>query len=704
MFTFNWIKSLKYFIILLILMLFSQAFATFSVVSTSPTHGTAGVDTAETFSITFSAPIDISARFPFPQDFFINILLWPDSLVGEPDSITLSQDMQTVYVHNLHLQENTTYFFIIVNAVSITGDSLDKPHAILFSTKPTLPTGQVQGTISYPGDDPTGALVVLFDQNPIKEEADGSYVSGAIIQNTSGNYVVDYLEPGTYWPAAVKNFYISDKDGEIKFKSESALGFFDPDGDHVLDSIVVNDGGQVTNVNITINPITPQTARDVYPTVESAAKNWASDAYLASIYGDIRPDGQSDFWQFHFISPSLAKSQFWFVFGQTIISPGENDFYEPLPPVPDNWLDSDTVMSIAEENGGSEFRNNHPDAELYGMLGLPDFFYNSDEDRSVNTNESFSVNKELNKIYPQKKNKSFFPIFESTSSLSTLPNLPIVWFVNYYSEESWDNLNFFIDPVTGEILSNPTTAKTLEAQADTLAKNWADDYRLCEIASSWPQIEIDGTANWSFKYYSPAKDEFYQIDFLGKIPIYEGPAYSTPMNDLAIPDGWLDSDVCMAAAEAAGGATFRATYDSVFVYATLNQWYMDPSKTVWTFYYVVNDVPPLIITIDAMTGTQPTNIAEEKNAQIPGKYILKPNYPNPFNPSTQIEYALPKSSKVELAIYSLLGQKVETLVQKKQPAGTYKLVWKPQGLASGTYLLVLKANNATIVRKIQLIK
>ncbi len=70
---------------------------------------------------------------------------------------------------------------------------------------------------------------------------------------------------------------------------------------------------------------------------------------------------------------------------------------------------------------------------------------------------------------------------------------------------------------------------------------------------------------------------------------------------------------------------------------------------------------------------------------IPTKFALHQNYPNPFNPKTVISYVLPVTSHLELSIYNILGQKVATLVNKKQPAGSYQVEWDASGFAGGVY-------------------
>ncbi len=61
---------------------------------------------------------------------------------------------------------------------------------------------------------------------------------------------------------------------------------------------------------------------------------------------------------------------------------------------------------------------------------------------------------------------------------------------------------------------------------------------------------------------------------------------------------------------------------------------------------------------------------------IPEKYDLVGTFPNPFNPSTTIRYALPRLSTVEVTVYNLLSQKVKAFTIASQPAGLHDLVWE----------------------------
>lgn len=109
--------------------------------------------------------------------------------------------------------------------------------------------------------------------------------------------------------------------------------------------------------------------------------------------------------------------------------------------------------------------------------------------------------------------------------------------------------------------------------------------------------------------------------------------------------------------------------------------------------------------------TPKTTVPIEKPiAGTPAKTELSPNYPNPFNPTTNIAYNLSTKSRVTLEIYNILGQRVVQLVNaQQQPAGSYHYQWNGDSYASGTYLyrlIVRSSEGQTYVktRKMLLIK
>ena len=89
---------------------------------------------------------------------------------------------------------------------------------------------------------------------------------------------------------------------------------------------------------------------------------------------------------------------------------------------------------------------------------------------------------------------------------------------------------------------------------------------------------------------------------------------------------------------------------------------------------------------------------------MPSEFGLNQNYPNPFNPSTNISYTLPEKADVELSIFNMLGQKVATVINQTQDAGTYTINWQAGSVSSGVYIYRLTAGGNTFTKRMMLIK
>ncbi len=86
----------------------------------------------------------------------------------------------------------------------------------------------------------------------------------------------------------------------------------------------------------------------------------------------------------------------------------------------------------------------------------------------------------------------------------------------------------------------------------------------------------------------------------------------------------------------------------------------------------------------------------ESETGLAEKFTLKANYPNPFNPSTTIEYEIGDASYVSMKIYDTTGREVATLVEGELPPGRYTHVWSADGFASGVYYCRLSANTGGV--------
>ena len=106
---------------------------------------------------------------------------------------------------------------------------------------------------------------------------------------------------------------------------------------------------------------------------------------------------------------------------------------------------------------------------------------------------------------------------------------------------------------------------------------------------------------------------------------------------------------------------------------------------------------------------QNAGVIEDGGSSIPDTFILFQNFPNPFNPKTTIQYELSVMANVELIIYNALGQKVRTLVQETQNAGSKAVVWNgtddiSKTVDSGIYFYRLQVGGEIQTRKMLLIR
>ncbi|MDP2884786.1 MAG: T9SS type A sorting domain-containing protein, partial [Ignavibacteria bacterium] len=97
------------------------------------------------------------------------------------------------------------------------------------------------------------------------------------------------------------------------------------------------------------------------------------------------------------------------------------------------------------------------------------------------------------------------------------------------------------------------------------------------------------------------------------------------------------------------------------------------------------------------------------NSDIPKVFDLSNNYPNPFNPSTKIQFAVPHEQNISLAVYNILGQRIRTLVQGVHTAGQYTVIWDGMDetgrtVDSGVYFYRLETGSIALVKKMLMLK
>ena len=133
------------------------------------------------------------------------------------------------------------------------------------------------------------------------------------------------------------------------------------------------------------------------------------------------------------------------------------------------------------------------------------------------------------------------------------------------------------------------------------------------------------------------------------------------------------------------------------------------SRTV-VLRLIVSSNSPMCYAVTQKVAVQNNlNKMNRKQINFTGKtsikeYSISQNYPNPFNPTTTISYQLPKTGRVTLRIFDLLGKEIMRLVDEVKQAGAYQAAFNASALASGVYLYQIECNDYRAVKKMTVLK
>jgi hypothetical protein len=157
------------------------------------------------------------------------------------------------------------------------------------------------------------------------------------------------------------------------------------------------------------------------------------------------------------------------------------------------------------------------------------------------------------------------------------------------------------------------------------------------------------------------------------------------------------SIMCMAVLTSAVVPPHDSIQWSNWLYTLTGEWLGVGTHAVVGKIFGYGWSAPLAITV---TGTTDAGVP----AAVPAAYALSDNYPNPFNPSTTIAYALPARSEVSLKVYSVLGREVATLADGVDGPGERSVVFDAASLPSGVYFCRLEAGGMRFVKKLVLMR
>ncbi|MCX6137093.1 MAG: T9SS type A sorting domain-containing protein [Ignavibacteriales bacterium] len=268
---------MKYFYVLLFLLLPPILLAQLTVVSTSPANNATNVPLTLTTSTVFNLPVD-TMSIEYERNVFTNI----DSIVSN----TISPDKKTISAVVV-LKPNKVYFSAIVGGRATTGEKLTSPYVLYFTTGSSFPTLSVSGivTSSIPGVTPQNAIVGLSSTSLDNESP--SFVSWANV-NANGTFQIPYVSNGKYWLVAAKDV---DGDGNINPEAGSDAVAFG-------DSILVN-GSSITGIVLPLQQMKPKAFAEALSIADSMARKLPSDRVLKSIRTNrVDSAGRADKWDF----------------------------------------------------------------------------------------------------------------------------------------------------------------------------------------------------------------------------------------------------------------------------------------------------------------------------------------------------------------------------------------------------------------------
>jgi len=137
---------------------------------------------------------------------------------------------------------------------------------------------------------------------------------------------------------------------------------------------------------------------------------------------------------------------------------------------------------------------------------------------------------------------------------------------------------------------------------------------------------------------------------------------------------------------------------------------MDKEEEITFKYYrksekeVLEYTESLEFTIDMVVGNGFKPFGLSREFIIPEDFSLSAAYPNPFNPTTTLSFAIPVDSEVILSVYNLQGREVSTLIDANMDAGYHSIVWDANSYASGVYFVKMVAGEFVNTQKLMLIK
>lgn len=240
-----------------------------------------------------------------------------------------------------------------------------------------------------------------------------------------------------------------------------------------------------------------------------------------------------------------------------------------------------------------------------------------------------------------------------------------VWAINNFDQ--WDGIRFSInDRGAIDVLDKIQLPRELTIRFDSTGKIIAEGYLpylMDTLMGAWAELKMKGGT--TINNYND-EDSGYTIEL------------AIDLTKLGYPSG-LGDRILFFGITLFDGDSFASATDN---YGTRTWFFREhggAAGPVWAY------MDPLALI---------TKVDDEPRNRFPTTFTLLGNYPNPFNPSTTIQFTIPEAGDVLLKVYDVLGRNVITQTLGYRTTGTHLVQFNPEGLSSGVYLYRLQMNNS----------
>jgi hypothetical protein len=405
-----------------------------------------------------------------------------------------------------------------------------------------------------------------------------------------------------------------------------------------------NSGGE--SFDIDAIPQQPTMARQILSSALVRAQTVESDAELVYIAGpSVDLEGMGNDWILFF--KSMSASRLFELRARSgrvldVVNPINVDatFNLELPPLPGEFLDTDSAVAISERMGGSSFRSTHSDTNIDVTLLWLERGY--------------------------------------TGVIGVGPR-PI-YLMTYWSPTGDQVFAFDAQAGAYEEWEHSSAREHYGAVANSIAERaLPSDIQLTRINALG--IEPEGTSNhWKYFYRSVSADRRYRIWVLGDhVYVPDGREGIDPGRQ-PLPDEWIDSRLAMSVIEEMGGRTFRRDNPGTEIGLELS---VTDEGTYWEAMYGTDSAFELF-RVDATDQTVGSERMDWPNAGT-----LVQVYPNPFAGFVWVEFQLEEAGNVSVEVYDVLGRRCLKASRGLMPAGRHKMELATSWLTPGTYLIVV---------------